>query len=145
MFHKLCGVLLFIYSTIHTVCHLYGTVPIMSDPSNFQVIKENVSTFGFTKPPTIGEMLFLSIPGLTGVVLQIAITLMLVTSLDCVKKRYFQLFSYTHMFFFPVFIFGTILHGAGRWFNFGFPTAAPFFLIPIVIYFIMIIRRMIST
>lgn len=141
VFHKLCGVLLFLYSTSHTICHLYGTIPAMSNPDNFSTFSTTIKTFGWTETPTPWQVLFGSLPGLTGVILQIAITMLLVTSLECVRRRYFQLFSYTHMFFFPVFIFGTVLHGAQRWLNFGFPTAAPFFVIPVLIYFIMLFRR----
>lgn len=45
------------------------------------------------------------------------------------------------MFFFPVFIFGTIIHGGARWFNWGIPTALIPFAFPVLIYFWMIFRR----
>ncbi|CAI2386301.1 unnamed protein product [Moneuplotes crassus] len=145
LFHKVCGFLLFIYSTIHTICHCAWSVPALSKDDNFPAIKANISTFGFDHSPSVAEVVFLTIPGLTGIILQIAITLMFFTSLECIRRRHFQLFSYIHMVFFPVFIFGTIAHGAARWLNWGIPTALVPFIVPVLIYFWMIGRRVIDT
>ncbi|CAI2386629.1 unnamed protein product [Moneuplotes crassus] len=144
LFHKVCGFLLFIYSTIHTICHCAWSVSALSKDDNFPAIKANISTFGFDHSPNVAEVVFLTIPGLTGIILQIAITLMFFTSLECIRRRHFQLFSYVHMVFFPVFIFGTIAHGAARWLNWGIPTALVPFIVPVLIYFWMIGRRVID-
>lgn len=58
------------------------------------------------------------------------------------RRKYFQLFSYTHVFLFPLFLITTFVHGGEGWINFGFPTSTIFLPIPIIIYFWMILRRL---
>ena len=42
---------------------------------------------------------------------------------------------------FPVFLIVTILHGAGTWLNFGYPTGVYFIPLPFIVYMFMIMRR----
>lgn len=85
-----------------------------------------------------------SIPGVSGILLWIIIIVMYITSLEVFRRKCFQVFAYTHVILFPFFILGMIVHGAGRWINFGFPTAIIFVTIPFLIYTIMILMRIIN-
>ena len=46
---------------------------------------------------------------------------MTVTSLKCIRKRAFQLFSICHFIGVPLFLIIIIIHGSDSWFNWGFP------------------------
>jgi len=112
-----------------------------SNPKNFDKLNDSLVTKHFERTPTYSELLFQSIPGVTGLILITVITIMFITSLDVFRRKYFQLFSYTHMALFPIFLMATFVHGSDGWVNFGFPTSLLFIPIPIAVYFIMIIRR----
>lgn len=90
----------------------------------------------FDHEPTYLELLFLSIPGSTGIVLTILMFLMAFTSMKWFRKRFFQTFAYIHVFSYPLFIALLIAHGAGTWFNWGFPLGsvglAPAIIVTIV-------------
>jgi DMSO/TMAO reductase YedYZ heme-binding membrane subunit len=57
----------------------------------------------FDEVPTYQELLFGTLTGITGVILLVIILIMAMTSLECVRKKWFQLFGYTHMALFPIF------------------------------------------
>jgi NADPH oxidase 1 len=114
-----------------------------SNPKNFDRLNDALIKKHFDHTPTYMELLFKSIPGLTGVILMVVIAIMFFTSLDFMRRRYFQLFSYVHVLLFPIFLIASFVHGADGWVNFGFPTSVFFLPIPMLIYFFMIFRRII--
>lgn len=130
--HKLCGYLLLLFSTIHTLGHLIGTFTSISD--NLDIVKHVLPNKidhveGYT------DLLFTTIPGITGIIMFFILLLILITSFDFIKKKHFQIFSYSHV----LYIFFCILlyiHGSGCWFNGGLPYAViyitPFFTISIM-------------
>ena len=126
---------------MHTVWHCSFTLRTFSDPANWERLNDALIVKQFKEWPTYLELLFGSIPGLTGVLLMIVIVIIFFCSLDWVRRKYFQLFSNVHVTFFPIFLILCYVHGADGWINFGFPTTVLFYLIPMAIYFIMIIRR----
>lgn len=143
-FHKICGYLIFVYAVIHTACHCSFTLTSFSNPDNWEHLNDALIAKKFKRCPTYLELLLQSIPGVTGIILMTVITIMFVCSLDKIRRKYFQLFSYVHMSMMPIFLIATFVHGADGWVNFGFPTSLLFLPIPIVIYFAMIIRRAIN-
>jgi hypothetical protein len=48
---------------------------------------------------------------------------MAITSTHWVRQKHFQLFGYTHMLLFPIFLIVLIIHGFGFWFTLGSPLA----------------------
>lgn len=73
-----------------------------------------------TRTYTYLELIFLTIPGFTGVVLLLILFAMYLTSLDIVKVKYFEWFSYIHLLY-TVYMIFLPLHGCNFWLNFGFP------------------------
>lgn len=125
--------------------HLIFSVRNLSNPDNFEKAKSGaVSHFDFDTPPTYLQIAFTTIPGLSGIILWLIIIIMYLTSLECVRRKCFQVFSYTHVILFPFFFLGMIVHGGARWLNFNFPTAVIFVPLPLFIYFFMIFRRVIN-
>ena len=95
----------------------------------------------FNGEKTYAQLLFLSIPGSTGIVLVIFMLAMAFTSMRWFRKRYFQVFSYIHVFCFPLFLVLLIAHGSGTWFNWGFPLGAVGITPAIIISIIQFINR----
>lgn len=128
------------YSVIHTACHMTFTLTSFSDPQNCTKLNDALIKKHFDYCPTYLDLVG-SIPGVTGVILMAVITIMFVCSLDCVRRKYFQLFSTVHIFLFPIFLIASFVHGADGWINFGFPTSCIFLPVSMLIYTIMILRR----
>lgn len=143
-FHKICGYLILFYASLHSIMHLIFSVRALSNPNNFEDAKKAVSNFNFDEAPTYLEIAFTTIPGVSGILLWIIIIVMFLTSLECVRRKCFQVFSYTHVILFPFFFLGMIVHGGARWLNFGFPFAVVILPIPLFAYFFMIFRRVIN-
>lgn len=144
-FHKFCGYLILMYSSIHSISHLSFSVPGLTDPSNRESVEENIQNWQFKgRTPSYIELATTTIPGITGVILWLTIIIMWATSVECIRRKCFQVFAYFHMALFPVFIIGMCVHGGNRWINFEFPTALIFVPIPFFIYFFMIFKRIIN-
>ena len=92
----------------------------------------------FYYTPTYFELLFETTAGLTGIMLCVILLFMGVCSLNCVRKRWFQLFAWVHVFGAPLFMLCLVLHGSESWFNWGFPLGiiivAPIALICAIMY-----------
>lgn len=64
------------------------------------------------------ELLFKTIPGITGIILQAILVIMLITSCDFIKKKKFEIFSYTHLLYI-IYLIALPLHGCMFLFNYG--------------------------
>ena len=124
--HRFWGYLVTIYGVIHSIFHLWGSIQKISETENAKVIQENFHHYEFTTHRTYAETLFGTMTGLTGFISLIVILLMAVTSLKCVRKRWFQVFGYTHMILFPIFFVWIMIHGLDFWLNWGVPFAVIF-------------------
>ena len=134
------------YSTVHTISHLSFSVPALSNPERARLVQDNISNWNFPDSvPSYIQIATTTIPGITGIILELTIITMYLTSLECVRRKCFQVFAYCHMLLFPVFFFGMIAHGSARWINWNFPTAVVPLTIPLLIYFGMILRRLFMT
>ena len=123
MYHKFCGFLIMVFSVLHTVGHLYGTLPAMANETDLDVLNSKLTYANFSKIYTYEYLLFGTIPGLTGVILIITILLIWILSLPCVRRRKWEVFSYSHVLYW-VFLIGMVLHGFGGWFNDAIPPTA---------------------
>lgn len=75
----------------------------------------------FKAKPTYAELLFTTLPGITGIILLLIIVLMSITSTNYVWRRHFQMFSLVHFIGFPLFMILMVVHGCEFWFNWGWP------------------------
>ena len=92
---------------------------------------------------TYAELLFTTIPGITGILLLIIILTMWITSLEWVRRKAFQLFSYIHTLLFPLFIILIIIHGSDTWLNYGFPLGSITVGISLLVYFAFLVKKII--
>lgn len=60
--------------------------------------------------PTI--VMFTTIAGLTGVVITLALILIITSSMEVIRRSYFEVFWYTHHLF-VIFFIGLVFHGFG--------------------------------
>ncbi|XP_066509382.1 cytochrome b-245 heavy chain-like isoform X1 [Hoplias malabaricus] len=125
-FHKLVGYMIAFHTAVHIIAHLFNFERFMdaqlddnmtSLPHVLSLIgnKENVS---FLNPirsnqtnPTI--VMFTTVAGLTGVVITLALILIITSSMEVIRRSYFEVFWFTHHLFI-VFFIGLVLHGIGR-------------------------------
>lgn len=59
---------------------------------------------------TVEYVAFTTIPGLTGVIITLALILMVTSSTEFIRRNYFELFWYTHHLFL-VYFAGLVIHG----------------------------------
>ncbi|XP_028816035.1 NADPH oxidase 1 isoform X2 [Denticeps clupeoides] len=114
-----------ILHAVHTIAHLLNvewlnnsrhgvydelstTLSELGDEQNTSYLNPIRST---TTTPTM--FVFTSIAGLTGVVITLALVLIVTSSMEVIRRNYFEVFWYTHHLFI-VFFAGLVFHGAGR-------------------------------
>lgn len=56
--------------------------------------------------------LFTSIAGITGVIITLALILIITSSMEVIRRSYFEVFWYTHHLF-VIFFAGLVIHGIG--------------------------------
>lgn len=63
-------------------------------------------------PPlqTVEYVAFTTIPGLTGVIITLALILMVTSSTEFIRRNYFEVFWYTHHLFI-IYFAGLVIHG----------------------------------
>jgi putative effector of murein hydrolase LrgA (UPF0299 family) len=105
------------------MCHLGGSLRIISETDDLDELNDNLAYAHFDEKPTYVGLLFTTIPGITGLLLLAIIIIMAITSLQWVRQNYFQVFGYTHILLFPIFLIALIIHGLGFWFTLGIPYA----------------------
>ena len=127
-----------IYAVTHSLFHLLGSFPHITQDNNETLQKNKKISERFDHTPTYFELLFMTYPGVTGLLLLIITLTIAVTSLKCIRMKHFQIFGYTHMVLFPMFLFLLIVHGLSMWFVIVAPLAI-FLITPNFI--ILIIQR----
>jgi len=83
----------------------------------------------FNKDMGYFELIFCTLPGITGISLLIIISALSICSMEKVRRRHFQLFSLVHFIGVPAFLILILVHGSESWFNWNFPmglTIVPF-------------------
>ncbi|KAG7170629.1 NADPH oxidase 5-like 1, partial [Homarus americanus] len=132
--HKLCGLLIFLFSLLHTLMHLINFAVYIEPDRGDDGINED----GWTLTEWLLTMrpgAFGLIPGIanpTGVALIIILAVMVICSLPFVRKSgYFEVFYWTHLLYIAFWAL-TILHGPNFW---------KWFVAPGIIFFIERIHR----
>lgn len=115
--HKLCGILIFIYSVVHTIAHLINfAVNIVPATGDGEVNEEEWTYTEWIL--TMRPGLFGLVDGIanpTGVALMVILTVMVVCSLPFVRKSgYFEVFYWTHLLYIAFWTL-CILHGPHFW------------------------------
>uniref|UniRef100_A0A671MT11 Cytochrome b-245 heavy chain-like n=1 Tax=Sinocyclocheilus anshuiensis TaxID=1608454 RepID=A0A671MT11_9TELE len=126
-FHKLVAYMIALMTAVHTVAHLlnvewytnsfqgrYGPLPenlsMLDDSRELNTTYLNPIRSNSTTPTLF---VFTTIAGLTGVVITLALILMITSSMEVIRRSYFEVFWYTHHLFI-IFFAGLVFHGAGR-------------------------------
>ncbi|CAI2380621.1 unnamed protein product [Moneuplotes crassus] len=142
LLHRFCGYLITFFSIVHVVGHLSGSIKKFSEAKDIDNVNEVTLNHNFDGKKTYAELLFLTLPGITGILLIIIIIAIAITSTSWFRERYFQTFALIHVAGFPLFLGLIILHGCEGWFNWGFPLGAIFLAPPIIISTIQFIQRL---
>nr|WOX60328.1 NADPH oxidase [Eriocheir sinensis] len=115
--HKLCGILIFVYSVLHTIAHLINFGVFIQPLTGPEEPNKNNCTYAeliFTLCPELFG-LYEGIANPTGVALMIILTVMVVCSLPFVRKSgYFEVFYWTHLLYIAFWTL-CILHGPNFW------------------------------
>ncbi|XP_062855965.1 NADPH oxidase 1 [Trichomycterus rosablanca] len=138
-FHKLVAYMIALMTAVHTIAHLFNVERyINSRKGLYGPLAGNLSMLGddhheddntdddedttylnpvqsthVLVPQTPLLFLFTTIAGLTGVVITLALILMITSSMEVIRRSYFEVFWYTHHLFI-IFFAGLVFHGAGR-------------------------------
>ncbi|CAL8291031.1 unnamed protein product [Lota lota] len=125
-FHKLVAYMIAFHTAVHILAHLFNFERFMDAQlnRNASLLTFVLSEIGtddnasYLNPirtnetnPTI--ITFTTIAGLTGVVITLALILIITSSMEVIRRSYFEVFWYTHHLF-VVFFIGLVFHGFGR-------------------------------
>ena len=58
-----------IYAIIHSICHLAGSFKILSEEKNINEINDHLAVSAFSHHLTYFQLLFTTIPGITGLIM----------------------------------------------------------------------------
>ncbi|XP_019376901.1 PREDICTED: NADPH oxidase 1 isoform X2 [Gavialis gangeticus] len=121
-FHKLVAYMLAMMTAVHTIAHLfnlerYNDSQQAADGSLSSVLSD-LHQDGSDKwlnpihsnSTTPAYVTFTSIPGLTGVIITVALILMITSSMEFIRRSYFEVFWYTHHLFI-IYFAGLVIHG----------------------------------
>lgn len=125
-FHKLVAYMIAFHTAVHIVAHLFNFEYFMDgwlkfNSTELPFVLTNIGNGdgadylnpirSNTTNPTI--VMFTTIAGLTGVVITLALILIITTSMEVIRRSYFEVFWYTHHLF-VIFFIGLVFHGYGR-------------------------------
>ncbi|KAJ8351183.1 hypothetical protein SKAU_G00226590 [Synaphobranchus kaupii] len=124
-FHKLVAYMIGLMTAVHTIAHLLNiewynnsrrgvydelstTLSSLEETHNGTYLNpiRSVST-----TPT--HVVFTTIAGITGVIITLSLILIITSSMEVIRRSYFEVFWYTHHLFI-IFFAGLVIHGAGR-------------------------------
>ncbi|KAL7979454.1 hypothetical protein Chor_004612 [Crotalus horridus] len=120
-FHKLVAYMIALHTAIHIIAHLcniewYIDAQQKTDESLPSILshlhkKESVWLNPIHSNSTIPLFVaFTTIPGLTGVIITLALILMITSSMEQIRRSYFEVFWYTHHLF-VIYFAGLVIHG----------------------------------
>ncbi|XP_046448810.1 NADPH oxidase 4-like [Daphnia pulex] len=105
-FHITCAFTVIIASVIHTGAHLVNAVN-CSLYYNHRWIEVNIAESPGQDPL---QLVFFTLPGITGVLMMLILTMILVTSASWFRTRHFNTFYYSHHFLFGPFLVLLVFH-----------------------------------
>ncbi|XP_064933553.1 NADPH oxidase 1 isoform X1 [Columba livia] len=121
-FHKLVAYMLALLTAVHTIAHLFNlerynqsqqatdrSLPAILSDMHLQGSNKWLNPI-HSNQTTVEYVAFTTIPGLTGVIITLALILMVTSSTEFIRRNYFEVFWYTHHLFVIYFI-GLVIHG----------------------------------
>ncbi|KAG5851845.1 NADPH oxidase 1 [Anguilla anguilla] len=129
-FHKLVAYMIGLMTAVHTVAHLLNMEWFnKSRRGEYDELSTALSSLGgdgddddddetYLNPirsinTTPTHVVFTTIAGVTGVIITLALILIITSSMEVIRRSYFEVFWYTHHLFI-IFFAGLVIHGAGR-------------------------------
>ncbi|XP_074530464.1 NADPH oxidase 1 [Halichoeres trimaculatus] len=128
-FHKLVAYMIGLMTAVHMVAHLLnvewynnsrrGVYDKLStalsdlEDSNTTTYLNPIRNIDTDAQQTPTYLVFTTIAGLTGVIITLALILIITSSMEVIRRSYFEVFWYTHHLF-VIFFAGLVFHGAGR-------------------------------
>uniref|UniRef100_A0A8C7EBR4 NADPH oxidase 1 n=1 Tax=Nothoprocta perdicaria TaxID=30464 RepID=A0A8C7EBR4_NOTPE len=120
-FHKLVAYALALFTAVHTIAHLFNleryNCSQQAPGGSLAAIVSKLHLQGnnwlnpiHSNHTTPEYVAFTTIPGLTGVIITLALILMVTSSTEFIRRNYFEVFWYTHHLFI-VYFAGLIIHG----------------------------------
>ncbi|XP_042663308.1 NADPH oxidase 1 isoform X2 [Tyto alba] len=124
-FHKLVAYALALLTAVHTIAHLFnlerynrsqqaadGSLPAVLSKMHLQGSDKWLNPIHSNRT-TVEYVAFTTIPGLTGVIITLALILMVTSSTEFIRRNYFEVFWYTHHLFL-IYFAGLVIHGIAR-------------------------------
>uniref|UniRef100_A0A670ZXG2 NADPH oxidase 1 n=1 Tax=Pseudonaja textilis TaxID=8673 RepID=A0A670ZXG2_PSETE len=119
-FHKLVAYMIAIHTAIHIIAHLFNVewyidAQQKTDESLPSILSHLHKTDGLWLNPIHSNstiplyVAFTTIPGLTGVIITLALILMITSSMEQIRRSYFEVFWYTHHLF-VIYFAGLVIH-----------------------------------
>ncbi|CAN9515137.1 unnamed protein product [Ophioblennius macclurei] len=130
-FHKLVAYMIGLMTAVHMIAHLLNVewynnsrqgvydelstaLSNLEDAGNTTYLNPIRLTEADLHPQQIPTyFVFTTIAGLTGVIITLALILIITSSMEVIRRSYFEVFWYTHHLFI-IFFAGLVFHGAGR-------------------------------
>uniref|UniRef100_A0AAQ5ZD74 FAD-binding FR-type domain-containing protein n=1 Tax=Amphiprion ocellaris TaxID=80972 RepID=A0AAQ5ZD74_AMPOC len=124
-FHKLVAYTIALMTAVHMIAHLLnvewynnsrqGVYDKLSTALSNLADTENTT---YLNPIRITSLIptyfvFTTIAGLTGIIITLSLILIITSSMEVIRRSYFEVFWYTHHLFI-IFFAGLVFHGAGR-------------------------------
>ncbi|XP_066861282.1 NADPH oxidase 1 isoform X1 [Anser cygnoides] len=121
-FHKLVAYALALFTAVHTIAHLFnleryndsqqatdGSLAAVLSKMHLQNSNKWLNPI-HSNQTTVEYVAFTTIPGLTGVIITLALILMVTSSTEFIRRNYFEVFWYTHHLFI-IYFAGLVIHG----------------------------------
>ncbi|XP_055500560.1 cytochrome b-245 heavy chain [Leucoraja erinacea] len=122
-FTKMVAYMIALHTAIHIIAHLFNVERFMDCQLGEKgelnaVLSELGAGGGYLNPIRTKDMnptkvVFVTVAGLSGVAITLALILMITSSTETVRRQYFEVFWYTHHLF-VVFFAGLVIHGIGQ-------------------------------
>ncbi|XP_034545750.1 NADPH oxidase 1 [Notolabrus celidotus] len=139
-FHKLVAYMIALMTAVHVVAHLLNVewynnsrrgvydelstaLSNLDDTTNTTYLNP-IRTIDVDAQQSPTYLVFTTIAGLTGVIITLALILIITSSMEVIRRSYFEVFWYTHHLFI-IFFIGLVFHGAGRIVRSQVPTTPP--------------------
>ncbi|XP_078265294.1 NADPH oxidase 2-like isoform X2 [Rhinoraja longicauda] len=122
-FHKLVAYMIALHTAIHIIAHLFNFERFMDcqlgEKGQLNAVLSELGAGGGylnpiqTKETNPTKVAFVTVAGLSGVAITLALILIITSSTETVRRQYFEVFWYTHHLF-VVFFAGLVIHGIGQ-------------------------------
>ncbi|XP_076005089.1 NADPH oxidase 1 [Genypterus blacodes] len=128
-FHKLVAYMIGLMTAVHMIAHLLNVewynnsrrgnydglstaLSNLADTTNTTYLNP-IRTLAISAQQTPTYFVFTTIAGLTGIIITLALIIIITSSMEVIRRSYFEVFWYTHHLFI-IFYAGLVFHGAGR-------------------------------